>query len=61
MFDSIGEISLDVPKAASLLTDLCRRAVAASVIAPEVAAKCPSAPRGRKRYVSEGDGGCVKT
>ncbi|XP_068177258.1 programmed cell death protein 4a isoform X1 [Antennarius striatus] len=58
VYDELPEISLDVPHAHSIMetfVDLCYQE---SVITKQLRDACPS--RGRKRFVSEGDGGLIK-
>lgn len=58
VYDELPEISLDVPHAHTIMegfVDLCYEE---SVITKQLRDACPS--RGRKRFVSEGDGGVVK-
>lgn len=58
VYDELPEISLDVPHAHSIMetfVDLCYQE---SVITKQLRDACPS--RGRKRFVSEGDGGMIK-
>ncbi|CAG11505.1 unnamed protein product, partial [Tetraodon nigroviridis] len=58
VYDELPEISLDVPHAHSIIenfVDLCHQE---SVITKQLRDACPS--RGRKRFVSEGDGGAIK-
>ncbi|KAK0154550.1 Programmed cell death protein 4 [Merluccius polli] len=58
VYDELPEICLDVPHAHSIMesfVDLCYQE---SVITKHLRDTCPS--RGRKRFVSEGDGGAVK-
>uniref|UniRef100_A0A9J8AWH4 Programmed cell death protein 4 n=2 Tax=Cyprinus carpio TaxID=7962 RepID=A0A9J8AWH4_CYPCA len=59
VYDELAEISLDVPHAHSIMetfVDLCYQD---SVITKQLRDSCPT--RGRKRFVSEGDGGLVKS
>ncbi|XP_053273898.1 programmed cell death protein 4a isoform X1 [Pleuronectes platessa] len=59
VYDELPEINLDVPHAHSLMetfVDLCFQE---SVITKQLRDACPA--RGRKRFVSEGDGGVIKT
>uniref|UniRef100_A0A673APG0 Programmed cell death protein 4 n=1 Tax=Sphaeramia orbicularis TaxID=375764 RepID=A0A673APG0_9TELE len=59
VYDELPEISLDVPHAHSIMetfVDLCYQE---SVITKQLRDVCPS--RGRKRFVSEGDGGVIKS
>ncbi|XP_029362975.1 programmed cell death protein 4a [Echeneis naucrates] len=58
VYDELPEINLDVPHAHSIMetfVDLCYQE---SVITKQLRDACPS--RGRKRFVSEGDGGVIK-
>lgn len=58
VYEELPEITLDVPHAHSImeaLVDLCYQE---SVITKQLRDACPS--RGRKRFVSEGDGGLIK-
>lgn len=58
VYSELPEINLDVPHAHSIMetfVDLCYQE---SVITKQLRDACPS--RGRKRFVSEGDGGLVK-
>lgn len=58
VYDELPEISLDVPHAQTIMegfVDLCYQE---SVITKQLRDACPS--RGRKRFVSEGDGGIIK-
>ena len=52
------ELSIDVPAAYSILERFVLRCRAAGIITDELVRKMPS--RGRKRFVSEGDGGIIK-
>uniref|UniRef100_A0A671M8M8 Programmed cell death protein 4-like n=1 Tax=Sinocyclocheilus anshuiensis TaxID=1608454 RepID=A0A671M8M8_9TELE len=59
VYDELPEISLDVPHAHSIMetfVDLCYQE---QVITKQLRDSCPT--RGRKRFVSEGDGGLVKS
>ncbi|XP_031416308.1 programmed cell death protein 4a isoform X1 [Clupea harengus] len=59
VYDELPEINVDVPHAHSIMesfVDLCYQE---SVITKQLRDACPS--RGRKRFVSEGDGGLVKS
>ncbi|KAM9315240.1 programmed cell death protein 4a [Pholidichthys leucotaenia] len=59
VYDELPEINLDVPHAHSIMepfVDLCYQE---SVITKQLRDACPC--RGRKRFVSEGDGGVIKT
>ncbi|XP_049900411.1 programmed cell death protein 4a [Epinephelus moara] len=58
VYNELPEISLDVPHAHSIMetfVDLCYQE---AVITKQLRDACPS--RGRKRFVSEGDGGVIK-
>ncbi|KAM4603597.1 programmed cell death protein 4a isoform 2-T2 [Polymixia lowei] len=58
VYDELPEINLDVPHAHSIMetfVDLCYQE---AVITKQLRDACPS--RGRKRFVSEGDGGKIK-
>ncbi|KAM8842991.1 programmed cell death protein 4a isoform 1-T1 [Synchiropus picturatus] len=58
VYDELPEINLDVPHAHSIMemfVDLCYQE---SIITKQLRDDCPS--RGRKRFVSEGDGGAIK-
>uniref|UniRef100_A0A3Q3WHH0 Programmed cell death protein 4 n=1 Tax=Mola mola TaxID=94237 RepID=A0A3Q3WHH0_MOLML len=58
VYNELPEINLDVPHAHSIMetfVDLCYQE---SVITKQLRDACPS--RGRKRFVSEGDGGVIK-
>ncbi|KAM3864816.1 programmed cell death protein 4a [Diretmus argenteus] len=58
VYDELPEINLDVPHAHSIMetfVDLCYQE---AVITKQLRDACPS--RGRKRFVSEGDGGVIK-
>ncbi|XP_036430666.1 programmed cell death protein 4a [Colossoma macropomum] len=59
VYDELPEINLDVPRAHSIMeafVDLCFQE---SVITKQLRDACPA--RGRKRFVSEGDGGVIKS
>ncbi|XP_025902953.1 programmed cell death protein 4-like [Nothoprocta perdicaria] len=58
VYEELGELSLDVPGAQGVLERLVERCFAAGVITRALRDACP--PRGRKRFVSEGDGGQIK-
>ena len=58
IYDLMHEISLDVPQAYMVLERWVIRCRQAGIINDEVVRKMPC--RGRKRFVSEGDGGLVK-
>ena len=55
MFDSINDLALDVPHAPSMLEKFCAFSVQDNIIPESFVSRIPT--RGRKRYVSEGDGG----
>ncbi|XP_056264449.1 programmed cell death protein 4a isoform X2 [Pseudoliparis swirei] len=58
VYDELPEINLDVPHAQSIMetfVDLCYQE---AVITKQLRDACPA--RGRKRFVSEGDGGAIK-
>ncbi|XP_034387748.1 programmed cell death protein 4a [Cyclopterus lumpus] len=58
VYDELPEINLDVPHAHSIMetfVDLCYQE---AVITKQLRDACPA--RGRKRFVSEGDGGAIK-
>ena len=59
VFDDMTDIVLDVPNAYHTLTKLMERGVKAGFVSASVAEQVPQ--RGRKRFVSEGDGGRVKS
>jgi programmed cell death protein 4 len=58
IYNDINDISLDVPAAFTLIEQLVGKLQAAHVITDKMIANLPS--RGRKRFVSEGDGGKLK-
>ncbi|XP_043239002.1 programmed cell death protein 4-like [Amphibalanus amphitrite] len=58
VFENIADIQLDVPNAYALLESLVMLAAQNEVISPDTVRKMPL--RGRKRFVSEGDGGRIK-
>merc|ERR1719326_682848 len=58
IYDMMGDISIDVPQAYMVLERFVLRCRSAGIINDEVVRKMPS--RGRKRFVSEGDGGLIK-
>lgn len=58
VYDFMPELSLDVPAAYSILERFVGRCRAEGLITDELVRKMPS--RGRKRFVSEGDGGRIK-
>jgi len=58
VYEEMAEISLDVPAAYLILERFVIRCRQAGIINDDIVRKMPS--RGRKRFVSEGDGGLVK-
>ncbi|KAF7662221.1 hypothetical protein LDENG_00241820 [Lucifuga dentata] len=58
VYDELPEINLDVPHAHSLMENFVDLCYQESVITKQLRDACPS--RGRKRFVSEGDGGVIK-
>ncbi|XP_034990445.1 programmed cell death protein 4 [Zootoca vivipara] len=58
VYDELGDISLDVPLAHSILERLVDLCFEEAVITKQLRDACPA--RGRKRFVSEGDGGQIK-
>ena len=58
MYDFMPEIAIDVPAAYNILERFVTRCRQAGLITDELVRKMPT--RGRKRFVSEGDGGLVK-
>ncbi|XP_062430810.1 programmed cell death protein 4-like isoform X2 [Rhea pennata] len=58
VYEELGDISLDVPQAHGVLERLVERCFEAGVITRALRDACPA--RGRKRFVSEGDGGQIK-
>ncbi|XP_071514533.1 programmed cell death protein 4 [Panulirus ornatus] len=58
VYEDMPQICVDVPPAYSLLERFVMQCLAARVIGEDVVKKLPV--RGRKRFVSEGDGGRVK-
>lgn len=58
VYDELGDISLDVPLAHSILERLVDLCFEEGVITKQLRDTCPA--RGRKRFVSEGDGGQIK-
>ena len=58
VFDFMPEMSIDVPAAYAILERFVGRCRAAGFVTDELFRKMPT--RGRKRFVSEGDGGRVK-
>ncbi|KAG8548496.1 hypothetical protein GDO81_025226 [Engystomops pustulosus] len=58
IFQEIPDINLDVPHAYSVLERFVEDCFKAGIISKQIRDQCPS--RGRKRFVSEGDGGRLK-
>ncbi|XP_068708684.1 programmed cell death protein 4-like [Montipora capricornis] len=58
VFDSFADIQLDIPNAHTLLEKFADMCAQDGIIPISLTLKVPS--RGRKRFVSEGDGGIVK-
>jgi len=58
VFDNMGDIVLDVPNAFVLLEEFASICVGKGVFTEELLKEMPE--RGRKRFVSEGDGGKIK-
>jgi len=58
VYEEMAEISLDVPAAYLVLERFVVRCRQAGIINDDIVRKMPS--RGRKRFVSEGDGGLIK-
>ncbi|MBN3297209.1 PDCD4 protein, partial [Amia calva] len=58
VYSEIPEINIDVPRAYSLLEQFVEQSFSAGVIDKKLRDLCPC--RGRKRFVSEGDGGRLK-
>ncbi|KAL7404648.1 hypothetical protein ABVT39_017615 [Epinephelus coioides] len=58
VYDELPEISLDVPHAHSIMETFVELCYQEAVITKQLRDACPS--RGRKRFVSEGDGGVIK-
>lgn len=58
VYDELPEISLDVPHAHTIMESFVDLCFQESVITKQLRDACPS--RGRKRFVSEGDGGVIK-
>jgi len=58
VFDNMGDIVLDVPNAFPLLEDFASICLEKRVFTEELLKEMPE--RGRKRFVSEGDGGKIK-
>jgi programmed cell death protein 4 len=58
VYDVMPEIVIDVPAAYNILERFVVRCKTGGVLTDELVRKMPS--RGRKRFVSEGDGGLIK-
>ncbi|KAK7804930.1 hypothetical protein U0070_024468 [Myodes glareolus] len=58
IYNEIPDINLDVPHSYSVLERFVEECFQAGIISKQVRDLCPS--RGRKRFVSEGDGGRLK-
>ncbi|XP_030046755.1 programmed cell death protein 4 [Microcaecilia unicolor] len=58
VYDELPDISLDVPLAHNIMEKLVDLCFEEGVITRQLRDACPS--RGRKRFVSEGDGGLIK-
>jgi len=58
IFDDLAEIVIDVPAAYSLVDRITNKASIAGIVNQDLVREVPV--RGRKRFVSEGDGGKVK-
>ncbi|XP_075440535.1 programmed cell death protein 4-like [Ascaphus truei] len=58
VYDELPDLSLDVPLAHSVMEKLVDLCYQEGVITPQLRDGCPT--RGRKRFVSEGDGGLIK-
>ncbi|KAJ8382988.1 hypothetical protein SKAU_G00037660 [Synaphobranchus kaupii] len=58
VYDELAEISLDVPLAQTIMESFLELCYQESVITKQLRDACPT--RGRKRFVSEGDGGLIK-
>ncbi|XP_068129640.1 programmed cell death protein 4-like [Hyperolius riggenbachi] len=58
VYSELPDLSLDVPMAPSVIEKLVDLCYQEGVITQQLRDQCPS--RGRKRFVSEGDGGLVK-
>ncbi|XP_058047983.1 programmed cell death protein 4-like [Ahaetulla prasina] len=58
VYNELGDISLDVPLAHSILERMVDLCFEEGVITRQLRETCPA--RGRKRFVSEGDGGQIK-
>lgn len=59
IYHEIPDINLDVPHAYSVLERFVEDCFKAGIISKQIRDQCPS--RGRKRFVSEGDGGRLKS
>lgn len=58
VYEDLPQICLDVPPAHIILEKVVKQCLALKIITDDVARKMPT--RGRKRFVSEGDGGRIK-
>ena len=58
IYDVMPDIVIDVPAAYNILERFVIRCKSAGILTDELVRKMPS--RGRKRFVSEGDGGLIK-
>ena len=58
IYDVMPDIVIDVPAAYNILERFVIRCKTAGILTDELVRKMPS--RGRKRFVSEGDGGLIK-
>lgn len=58
IYNEIPDINLDVPHSYSVLERFVEECFQAGIISKQLRDLCPS--RGRKRFVSEGDGGRLK-
>ncbi|XP_036754320.1 programmed cell death protein 4 isoform X2 [Manis pentadactyla] len=58
IYNEIPDINLDVPRSYSVLERFVEECFQAGIISKQLRDLCPS--RGRKRFVSEGDGGRLK-
>ena len=58
IYDVMPDIVIDVPAAYNILERFVLRCKMAGLLTDELVRKMPS--RGRKRFVSEGDGGLIK-
>ncbi|KAG8432006.1 hypothetical protein GDO86_020506 [Hymenochirus boettgeri] len=59
IYQEIPDINLDVPNAYSILERFVEEGYKSGIIPKQIRMQCPS--RGRKRFVSEGDGGRLKS